>query len=62
MNLNVNGSLDVKLGSIDFVEQMCEYDIVLFSETWTNKQILTDNIWASNHQKILMLISLANLL
>ena len=42
MNLNVNGALDVKLGSIDFVEQMCEYDIVLLSETWTDKYTTLD--------------------
>ena len=37
MSLNVNGSLELNLGTEEFVKKMNECDIVLLSETWTNE-------------------------
>ena len=37
MSLNMNGSLELNLGTEEFVKKMNECDIVLLSETWTNE-------------------------
>ena len=37
VSLNVNGSLERKLKCIDFVNKLNLYDIIVLSETWSNK-------------------------
>ena len=36
-SLNVYGSLESKLENVDFIKEFLNYDIIFFSETWTNK-------------------------
>ena len=37
MCLNVNGSLELKLGCKEFMESVSKFDVILCCESWTNE-------------------------